>query len=340
MRIVLCHKDTTWNGPAGGFSTAYCHLAREYVRLGHEVMILTAREGRAPFGIQTIVVPKNQAPGARELGIVSALAQANPDVVECPSWGSELTHWLEHVHTCPVVVRIDIPCARFPETRSTDQEDRLVRSADALIGISRWCISEWQARVGRGAPLIPYGVEPVRCSLSKRPGTVLWVGKATWMKGIDILADVAKELTISWHVVAVVGDSRGRRDDYVATLEQSGVVVRRSLAEDTYQRLLCESAVFLSTARIEGFCLAALEAMSAGAVPVVPKGIGGTLDFVSQNNGILYSSPEALVDTLACSRNQFAVLSAEARSTAESYTWRRCARESLAVYEDSIRSWT
>jgi glycosyltransferase involved in cell wall biosynthesis len=92
--------------------------------------------------------------------------------------------------------------------------------------------------------------------------------------------------------VAVVGDDKGGEGDEVhALLDQLGdrVVVRGHLGPPAYEALLETAEIVVSAARNEFFGIAVVEAVAAGAVPVLPRALAYPETMpVAYHHAILY----------------------------------------------------
>ena len=331
MRILLCHKDIGC-GPAGGFSTLYTELAYQFMSLGHQVAIVTGRQGPRVTGIERILITHSDRT-ARRKEIADVVHAWSPDIVECPSWGAELLayiHMPKHAH---VFLRGDIPARYFLNSEYAHDEEILARKAHTIIAISSWCQKEWASIVGKNVAVVPHGVTtPPASTAPKDEKLIVWVGKATWMKGIDLLAEIAPHITTAYRLVCVIAPDRYEQQERVEKLRHAGATIVSHLSNDAYQTLLAQATFILSTARREGFCLALLEGMAHGAIPVVPDWIGGALDFVTPDLGIIYQSIHDLPKILPIPDIRNAL---DLRAQARSYSWARTAHESLLLYQQA-----
>jgi len=339
MKIVLCHKDTAPVGAHGGFSALYKNIAREFVAMGHQVAVITAFDGEWMPGVERIIVP-DMDPSERRRAVSSALDALKPDVVECPSWGAEVALYVSRPRSkrAPVVIRADIPSRMYPEALSCLVEEEMVAQADAVIAVSNWCARQWAWVDNRCLRVVPHGARREPGEDGKEKGLVVWVGKATWMKGIDLLADVACSLQSRHRLVCVIGPSRYSLDGPLNMLKLTGAEVVSQLPEDEYFALLRRAQFILSTSRKEGFGLALLEGMAHGAVPVVPVWIGGPLDYITPANAVIYQRIGGVLEALA-SAGDVEQLSKRAQERADRFSWARTAVETLAVYREVAGGW-
>ncbi len=137
------------------------------------------------------------------------------------------------------------------------------------------------SRLADHSSILPPGIEPFRVAgkRGKAPPLLLWNHRWEHDKGSDILLAAVKRLRAE-HVpfrLAVTGAARADRADLFEelpaaageSLVHSGFIERR----EAYGELLGSCDVILSTARHEFFGISVLEAVLAGAFPVLPRNL-------------------------------------------------------------------
>lgn len=132
--------------------------------------------------------------------------------------------------------------------------------------------------VERRMRVLPVGVEIPDAGVRSHPPLVLSNQRWHDDKDVDAVARALVWLAESGAEfrVAMVGDHRGgRAHDIDPLLDRLGdrVVARGLVDRDTYERLLGEADVVVSAARNEFFGVAVVEAIGAGAVPVLPRAV-------------------------------------------------------------------
>jgi glycosyltransferase involved in cell wall biosynthesis len=121
--------------------------------------------------------------------------------------------------------------------------------------------------------VLPVGTEPAPPGKTSDPPIILWNHRWEADKRPDRLATALAEIAdLDWRL-ALAGEHCSR-SPVAATLEAEyrERLVHAGYADDrTYRRLLAEAAIVVSTADQEFFGLAMVEAMAAGAYPVLPN---------------------------------------------------------------------
>lgn len=178
-RVGLCHMDI---GPMeqGGISTLYKHLALELQLLGHEVHVVTAREGWHPPGIRVHQVELPLADGACNAPVVTTDVTLDPkltclyadrvartlepldlDIVECSTWGYELLSYTRRsARRSKVLVRGDLSAVTLGARFHGPSEKELLCRADARVFVSAFAQSDIERQYGIGAgEIIHLGVD-------------------------------------------------------------------------------------------------------------------------------------------------------------------------------------
>ncbi len=232
LRIVMTSQNYPPAG-FGGIATYTQDLAREMVRLGHEVHVITSHypsywdegvqmhplnsKGRLPFELpaEYQVTRKNLAYGF-ELNkrIRDLFGMDPPDVIETPIWDIEgLVYSQKKI--APMVLRLSSPLKKMIETHqwtadpdlslSAELEKKLVESSDGIIAISRSILetirTEYQVSYdGILNRVIPLGIQLPESLLSQivsdnhKSVRVLFVGRLERRKGVHTLLEAIPQI--------------------------------------------------------------------------------------------------------------------------------------------------
>jgi len=117
---------------------------------------------------------------------------------------------------------------------------------------------------------------------------ILFVGRPTYFKGIDILIKSLRTLRKGQYdfQVAVIGDVAYLTKAYRSSLEELGVTIFPYLPREEYRREVQKCSFIVAPSRYESFSLVLAEAISCGK-PVVSTKCGGPEWFVAEKVGIL-----------------------------------------------------
>ena len=183
---------------------------------------------------------------------------------------------------------------------------------------------------------IPYAGEDV----------ILFAGKMTRFKGIDVLLDAAAEYEAALpNAITVLAGDGEERPNLEAQRERLGlkrVTFIGNVAQDELARLYSIADIDLVPSRREPFGLVAVEAMACGT-PVVATNQGGLPDFVNSTVGALVNPEDpadlarGIVDTLNRALANPAWREEVAAYASGSYSQATIIRELDALYAEVAR---
>ena len=173
---------------------------------------------------------------------------------------------------------------------------------------------------------------------SRRPGSVLIVGGAGFVKGVDVSAQViracmAQGLPLRFTWVAPATDHAALRAR-LQGMSQECVAIQGNVPQASLRDLYDAHQILLFPSLVEGFGKAFLEAMARGLC-VVASDVGGMHDVIrSGTDGILCPAGDgaafaAALRGLCAAPEEAERIGRAARATAEGYTWRRVAEETV-----------
>ncbi len=218
--------------------------------------------------------------------------------------------------------------------RAGQRLDQEIEAADELILLSSFQLRTF-AEEGVAATrlhLVPLGVdiEMFRPLPRARDGpfTVGFVGQVTQRKGISYLVKAFEHLRPSGVRLLVVGRPVGPRGPWL----RPGVEHRPPVARSSLPDVYAEMDVVVLPSLIEGFGLTALEAMACGKPVIVSENTFGS-DIVGDGvNGYVVPIRDASaisdrVGALVDDETLRSEIGANARATAENYSWEAFGRK-------------
>lgn len=198
--------------------------------------------------------------------------------------------------------------------------------------VSREMIEHVRA-FGVTARFIPNG-----CRIDATPegprtrGRVLFVGRLTRVKGLDILVEAMKR--VPGATLEVVG---GTPDpDAAKWLDGSGAIVRGAISTPELREAMRRADVLCLPSRREGWPLVVMEALAAG-LPVVATRVGGIPEIVT-SDALGRLVPAENVEALARGLNEALSTSwdrAAIRESVRPYEWDRIAEQYVEVYRSA-----
>lgn len=158
------------------------------------------------------------------------------------------------------------------------------------------------------------------------PRRLVWVGKATQMKGWDRLEDLAVELAGLADLLVVLGHGQVH---YPVTIdEHPHVRVLTDLDDEDIARLYTAAGWLVSTSRWEGFGLAIAEALACATPVLLPADLGVAQELLSTGGGATYHTISDLRRHLDAAP--------PAAQLPETFTWSTNARTSETIYRQTI----
>lgn len=335
-RILLLNYEYPPLG--GGAGNATANLARELVRLGQDVRVVTAAFGDLPrkttvdgYALRRIPTLRRHADHCSPLEMLAFMASAGaylpvmarawrPDAciaffgIPCgpPAW------WLRTLCGVPYIVSLrggDVPGFQPYDLaayhRLTAPIIRFLwRGARHVVANSHG-LADLARRAAGATPIdiIPNGVDTDRfVPAARRPPSdsvrLCFVGRLVRQKGLDILLAALAKLppTAPWRLT-LVGDGP-ERPELSARADRLGFADRIHFAgwtsRDALPGLLAAHDLFVFPSRDEGMPNAVLEAMAAG-LPVIATAIAGSEELVlPDQTGLLVppDDPDALAAAL------------------------------------------
>ena len=349
----------------GGLEDVVANLARQTVRRGYRVRVVTldslftAPKDKLPAredidGIAVVRIPwsgSSRYPLAPE--VFRHLADADLVHVHAIDFFFDALAWGRLLHRKPMIVTTH---GGFFHTRKYAAIKKIwfrtLTRASALAYRRVVCCSASDLKqfsaIVPDSLLIENGADIGKFadSASQRPRRrIVTIGRFSVNKRLDHLLDamaVLKDRDPEWHLDIVGAESDLNRVDIAAAIEgrnlSGRVTLHVSPDNGAIRRILAEASLFASASEYEGFGLVALEAMSAGLLPVLNANDAFTMlagrhpvirlaDFTHPTSAA--TMIEAAHETLA---RQPDVVRAELVDAARGYSWDIVARRYIDLY--------
>ncbi|MCB0331572.1 MAG: glycosyltransferase family 4 protein [Bdellovibrionales bacterium] len=296
MRIALVHKDIGVV-ERGGVSALYWSLAQGFRDLGWDVHLVTTRETPTRVeGISFHVLPRVSDPLVHSHKVAELLTTLSPDICECSNWKFELLEYLRKSERGKVVVRCDPSVSRMfgPEPLLEQGERELCQLSDCLVAVSDFARRDIESAYGvkvhrvihNGISLkgwlddcsetLNSGIELDSQGTEVRPlqgiklselipqsaSMVYWIGKTSRMKGYDVLQNIVQKTP--YPIVFVLSLGMSPSEVHWEANKDYQTIRIRDLTRPDQAKLFRRAQAFLLTSRVEGFCLAAVEALAFG----------------------------------------------------------------------------
>lgn len=293
--------------------------------------------------------------GAEFRSAVRARREMQPDLVHAHWWfpSGLVGTWLAKLSHTPLVTTLhgtDVRIARSVAMSRPAFRHVLQKSA-AITAVSKWLAHEAQSLVSSPAAVV--APMPVATDLfsagtqeSRKPGTLLFVGRLTKQKGVDLLLQALARLprAISLDIVGD-GDERQPLERLTGELNiRDRVRFHGARGQHDLANFYRAATALVVPSADEGLGLVAVEAMLC-ETPVVAFESGGIPDVVQhERTGLLVTdrSPEALaaaIERLLAREDRGAALGAAGRMHAVStFAPESVARRYLDIYRTAIAS--
>ena len=257
----------------------------------------------------------------------------------------------------PQIVTIhDMTTFLFPEQRGKEISKRLSLRTEKVIRKASKVIADsgsTKSDILKFVPgidsdkivVIPLGSNEIfkQDTSIKKKNIILSVGTIEPRKNLKRLimayGNLPETVKSKYQLVIVGGNGWNNGDIYEAAkslVESKRVVFKNYLSDDQLQKLYNEARIFVYPSLYEGFGLPVLEAMSCG-LPVITSNVSSLPEVAG--SAAFYVNPRSEKDIseamneLLKDEKLMHEMSKKSTDQAKKFSWERCAKETLAVYE-------
>lgn len=169
---------------------------------------------------------------------------------------------------------------------------------------------------------------------------ICFVGKLTWLKGADLLPEIAKEIRKEMKDVEVYVIGSGELMDKINKVDGLRTFGYVPHGEKLLM-LLSKCSIYIHPARFEAFGASVIEAMAAGLIPIVTVTTGAR-DFVKKVNPklVVPLNPKVIagriIEILTLNPNELCELSSRARKEALKWTEERAKKHFIQCIKSII----
>lgn len=365
LRVAMVGLRAPW-GTEGGIEAAVGHLAPRLVDLGCSVTVYCRRRYNAlgpglHHGVRLVdvgTVYSKHLEAIVHTTLAAPRAVASADLVHIHATGPSLLSWVPRLAGRPTVVTLHgLDWQREKWGRAAQLVLRAGARAAAtfphrLIAVGAHLRDHYADHYGVVPDLIPNGVAPIPRQPLSCAGVeglqagryLLFVGRLVPEKGLERLFAAYAEARLKLPLVIVGGSTHMAH--YQRHLEQkapAGVRLVGPRYAEARDALLSHARAFVLPSTLEGFPLAALEAMASG-LPVLLSDIPPHRELLSDCTdpaGWLVGDeawPRVLNEVASADRGRLVAMGRSGQvHVGLHYSWDRVAAQTLATYRDAIR---
>ena len=225
---------------------------------------------------------------------------------------------------------------------SKNYEDRVLKWADVITAISKEAC-DYYSKNGFDVIHVPNAVDlnnfPKK-AIKRFENQIIYAGRLSKEKGIDILLEVAKRLPSEYHLIIAGIGPEEKKVRNVANSKINVHYLGYQSKQNTIS-LIHGSDLLIQPSLMEGMSSTLLEAMGCGTC-IIATNVGGNIEIIENNKtGVLIEPNNAeklldkISDLLTENEKRFA-MSAEGLKTVVKYDWKQVGKLYLDIYESLL----
>lgn len=325
--------------PFRGGLEAFTHsLCREYLRLGHEIVLYAHTDSDSELNVKGFYGNDHRESEYFEiyendeyLSILKDIEQNNFDVVH-----NNATHELPIIWgtkaTLPVVTTIHTPPISKLKAATS-----ICSSSENLHFVfpSESFQKSWQPYLNSSSKIIHNGVDLDQWPLVRETSEYLfWFGRMVYSKGLDIVIDAAHELNMPLRFAGSLDDKQYFEEQVKPRMTETDTYLGHLKQSEIHQQMNGAAAVVSAVRWEEPFGLTTIEAMSSG-VPVAGFNRGAFRELINAESGVV--ADQKNVKSLAKAIEAAILLdSNKVRHHAEKFSLQTMAARYIQFFEEMI----
>ena len=225
---------------------------------------------------------------------------------------------------------------------SKNYEDKALKWADVITAISKEAC-DYYSKNGFDVIHVPNAVDlnnfPKKAN-KRFENQIIYAGRLSKEKGIDILLEVAKRLPSEYHLIIAGIGPEEKKVRNVANSKINVHYLGYQSKQNTIS-LIHGSDLLIQPSLMEGMSSTLLEAMGCGTC-IIASNVGGNIEIIENNKtGVLIEPNNAeklldkISDLLTENEKRFA-MSAESLKVVVKYDWKQVGKLYLDIYESLL----
>lgn len=338
----------------GGIEHRMHRLAKELVKRGHEVIIITGRlpdtkeDEITEYGYRVIRLESKlyniyQPPYIKSKGLLEKLYELNPDVVNfnyrwAPSYTKDMLKYKgKKVFTCHNMYGEGKGWQKYPSAFNDWLFFRKIKEYDYMIFVNEIFFDDLKKRnIDTSRATVVYPCLETYPEISEKEGDyILSIGRLVGTKGLKYLIDAMKDVDCKLIICGKGPEEEKLRKRVIDNGLQDKVEFKGFVSEEEKEKLQSECKFTVIPSLRETFCLVAVEFMAYGR-PVICSNVDG-LPYTIKDGGILVppKDSKALADAmndLLHDDNKRKEMGRRARKVSENYSVEKVTDELEKVF--------
>ena len=226
---------------------------------------------------------------------------------------------------------------------SKNYEEKALEWADAITVVSKEAY-DYYSKTGMNVIHVPNAVDlnnfPKK-AITKFENQIIYAGRLSKEKGIDVLLDAAKRLPPEYHLLIAGNGPEERKVRSVAKSKTNVHYLGYQTRQNTIS-LIRGSDLLVQPSLMEGISSTLLEAMGCGTC-ILASNVGGNTEIIDNNKtGVLIEPHDAKtlldeISNLLTEKEKRSRMAANGLKTVVKYDWKQVGKLYLDIYESLLK---